>query len=68
MLPHPIGAKHVGREHTAWRNLQKFAHLRMFLSGLNVELNCGYRALQFHTSTPSRVKVGVEQGKCEFLS
>jgi hypothetical protein len=39
MLPYPIGAKHIGREHNARCNLHKFAHLRMFLSGLNVEVS-----------------------------
>lgn len=41
ILPHPIGTKHIGREHNARRNLHKFAHLLMLLGGLSIEVSCG---------------------------
>ncbi|WP_324251322.1 MULTISPECIES: hypothetical protein [unclassified Burkholderia] len=34
----PRGAKHIGGEHNTRRNLNKLAHLRLFLGGLNVEV------------------------------
>ncbi|WP_157768553.1 hypothetical protein [Burkholderia ambifaria] len=41
ILARPRDAKHIGGEHNTRRNLNKLAHLRLFLGGLNVEVSGG---------------------------
>ncbi|WP_324251450.1 hypothetical protein [Burkholderia ambifaria] len=41
ILARPRDAKHIGREHNTRRNLNKLAHWRCFLGGLNVEVSSG---------------------------
>ncbi|MBR8066989.1 hypothetical protein KDX32_28420 [Burkholderia ambifaria] len=41
ILARPRDAKHIGGEHNTRRNLNKLAHLRRFLGGLNVEVRSG---------------------------
>ena len=41
ILARPRDAKHIGGEHNTRRNLNKLAHLRLFLGGLNVEVSSG---------------------------
>ncbi|MBR8335093.1 hypothetical protein KDW69_25905 [Burkholderia ambifaria] len=41
ILARPSDAKHIGREHNTRRNLNKLAHWRRFLGGLNVEVSSG---------------------------
>ncbi|MFP3478245.1 MULTISPECIES: hypothetical protein [Burkholderia] len=41
ILARPRDAKHIGREHNTRRNLNKLAHWRRFLGGLNVEVSSG---------------------------
>ncbi|MBR8222418.1 hypothetical protein [Burkholderia ambifaria] len=41
ILARPRDAKHIGGEHNTRRNLNKLAHWRRFLGGLNVEVSSG---------------------------
>ncbi|MET3552372.1 hypothetical protein [Burkholderia sp. 567] len=41
ILARPCDAKHIGGEHNTRRNLNKLAHWRRFLGGLNVEVSSG---------------------------
>ncbi|WP_175715926.1 hypothetical protein [Burkholderia ambifaria] len=41
ILARPSDAKHIGAEHNTRRNLNKLAHWRRFLGGLNVEVSSG---------------------------